>query len=232
MKIAIVMPIYYRADKKSFEYLNRALKYITAQTHKEYAVYLMGDDYKHPEEIHSILYKFPFVKFINLEQSAERERYKDEPNKYVLWCSGGVTAYNEGIKAALADGFEYICHHDYDDYWEPEHLSFINSAIPFNPLFICTLSTYYGSHLPPLEINHKLYNYAPRKGACITSATCVKYSELLLRFRDVNHETGVVFPSDADFWERVNQFMIENNRIGIIITSVTCHHDEEGSLFK
>lgn len=233
MKLAVVIPIYSRADGNSIGYLDRALHHISVQTYTDYHVYLIGDAYEKPEEITELLTKYLFVTFENLPQSVERDRYSLDPEKYHLWCCGGVTPYNHGIDLALRDGYEYICHHDYDDWWEPQHLEYVNSVIdPYQPAFICTLSTYYGTHLPTIDIMHTPFGYSPRKGGCITSATCVKYSEIPVRFRDVFKETGTAFPADADFWERLNHYMMENNKLGVIITSVTCHHDEEGYLMK
>jgi len=75
MKIAIVIATYCRSDGKTPSYLIRALRSIEAQTHKDYAVYVIGDNYASHEEFFDICKLFPFVKAYNIPVAPERELY-------------------------------------------------------------------------------------------------------------------------------------------------------------
>jgi hypothetical protein len=92
----------------------------------------------------------------------------------------------------------------------------------YDPLFICTVSTYYGSILPGVEILNDVQPYITKPGCCSLSSSCIKYSETDLRLWDVYKETGKAYPADADLWERM-----KNQGRGYLITAITCHHDTE-----
>lgn len=223
MKIAIVCTTYYRPDNKSLFYLERALQSIQNQTYKDYQVYLIGDDYANKGQFQKIANKYR-VKSLNLTESIERGKYQF--GTYPLFCSGGLTPALKGIEMALADGHEYICHLDHDDWWEPSHLEYINHVIEsHHPLFICTLSTYYGGLLPSYEPSKEVMQYVTYPGCCVLSSSCIRYSETKLRVRDVFAETGKAYPADADFWSRIADEV--KMKGGYIVTAITCHHDEE-----
>lgn len=226
MSVAICISTYQRPDGKTPFYLHRALDSIQAQTFRDYQVYLIGDDYGEG------LKKFiaPQVKVFNLLRSVEREKYPF--GDYRLFCSGGVTPGNIGINYALNDGFEYVCHLDHDDWWEPDHLFAINKMIERGAFFACAVSSYWGSQLPQCDILHEILEYIPGPGRCCLSSSCIKYSDTNIRFRDVFAETGNAYPADADFWTRLAEYMRVNDKKGLISTSLTCYHDEEGYSFR
>lgn len=224
--IAIVISTYYRPDERSSFFLHRALNSIKSQTYKDYKIYLIGDNYTNKKEFEEIVSQYD-VTAVDLERSIEREKYSF--GDYRLFCSGGVTPYNFGIDLALKDGFKWICHLDHDDWWEPNHLQKISEVLKLDPLYVCTLATYYGAWHPKVEVSNKVYEYESNPGSSILSASCVKYSEVSIRFRDVFEETGKEYPADADFWSRLNP--ISRGR-SYLISSITCHHDEEGYSIK
>lgn len=146
---------------------------------------------------------------------------------------GGVNACNYGIRLALADGFEYVCHLDHDDYWEPDHLEKINNVIErLNPQFVCTCSTHIMDWLPFVHLTNQVYEYYPEGCKMITSSACVKYSDTILRPRDVFEATGEAYPADADLWNRLSEEMRREGKKGYLIASITCNHDEEGYSLK
>ena len=228
MKIAIVCSTYYRPDNRSLFYLERAMRSVYNQTFKDYQVYLIGDDYANKGQFQKIANKYK-VRSVNLPESIERQKYAF--GTYPLFCSGGLTPALKGIEMALADGYEYICHLDHDDWWEPSHLEYINHVIEqYKPLFICTLATYYCGLLPSYEPSGDVMQYVTYPGCCVLSSSCIRYSGTKLRFRDVFAETGKAYPADADLWQRLSDEV--KIKDGYIVTAVTCHHDEEAYSLK
>lgn len=125
--LAIVLATYFRPDGSTPRYLERALRSIENQTYKNYHIYVIGDNYSDKEGLKKICAKFNQLTVVNIPFAQERDKYPF--GDYRLFCAGGVTACNYGISLALKDGFEYICHLDHDDYWEPSHLKNINSVL-------------------------------------------------------------------------------------------------------
>jgi glycosyltransferase involved in cell wall biosynthesis len=229
MKLAILIPTYQRKDGKSKYFLTRALKSIRNQTHKDYKVFLIGDKYEDDEEFKLICTSIIDPKNIyyeNLSYAKERDIYSKDPEK--LWCSGGVNAINHGIEKALSEGYEYICHLDHDDYWLPNHLSSISSLVEENPdkyVFTCSYCNYLGKQRVPYHSQPG--EYYPVEGDLTHSATCVNFSKIDLRYRDVNAETGKPFPADADLWIRLSNHMRENNLKGFLLNYMTVVLDKK-----
>jgi len=228
--IGIVVTTYKRPDGQTPFFLNRALRSVMTQTYEDYRIYLIGDDYTDRNEFDSIAKQYKKITAVNLLFSIERQRYKF--GDYRLFCSGGVTPALEGISLALADGCQYVCHLDHDDWWEPAHLAQISSVFNRDPVFIATIATYYGSYLPLTDPTNEIIDYLPRPGGSSLSASCIKYSDTDVRFRDVYAETGKEYPADADFWERLSAQMNEKGQRGYLISTVTVHHDNEGYSFR
>lgn len=227
MKLAIVIATYQRPDGKTPFYLDRTLSSIDTQTHKDYHVYVVGDAYENESELREVVSRHPNTSCFNLDVSPERERYGFGNMK--IWCSGGVTAANKGIDIALTDGYEYICHQGHDDLWENNHLECINTIIEQKqPIFCCTLSTYGKTILPPFPIKNKIIPYYPVDGGMIASTACIKYTDTNLRVVDRFHTEGIVSPADAYLWECLRKEMRSTGKEGYVMTTVTCHHDEEG----
>ena len=224
-RLAVVITTYRRLDNKTPEYLTRALLSVKNQTYQNYKVFLIGDDYENNDEfikIGSTIIDSKKITYINLPKAVEREKYQSGEN---LWASGGVNATNYGIDLALNEGYEYICRLDHDDWWEPNHLDLIKDHLSNNFTIIATKSTYsYGGILPTNNNNP----YYPENSNLIHSATCINFKEIPLRYRDVFAEEGYPYAADADLWNRLSKYMLENNKVGYLINKITCHHDEEG----
>lgn len=235
MRLGIVIATYYRPDGKTKMLLFRALQSIEAQRHRDYDVYVMGDDYTNLSEFQQLANLFPKFHFVNLPVAVERSKYPF--GDYRLYCSGGVNAVQQGISYLLEQGIEYICHLDHDDWWEPNHLWLINEVVEEKkPMFVCTISSYdpsknLGDHLPNISITDVVEPYIPRNQGCCSSSACIKYSDTKLRARDVFAETGRVFPADADLWMRLGKEMWMMRKDGCLIRTLTCHHDQEGSSY-
>ena len=230
--IAVVIATYQRPDGQSPMYLERVLNSIDSQTYRDYQVYLIGDAYKDEAELKAIAKKHIGIKCVNLERSVERERYG--LGNMAMWCAGGVTAANTGIDMALKDGYEYIAHQAHDDWWSPNHLTVLNEMIQkYQPVFCCTLSTYFGKHvMPGFPITNEILEYYPVDGGMIASSACVRYSQTKLRVMDRLHVEGIMSPNDAYLWEQLRNEMKATGQQGYVTTTITCHHDEEGSAMR
>ena len=229
--IGIVIATYERPDGKTISYLSKTLDSIDNQTFRDYTVYLVGDAYKNVEALKKEASKHKNIKCFILKQSPEQDRYKH--GSMERWCAGGVSAVNVGISKALADGIKYICHQAHDDIWEPDHLEVINKVIKkYKPFFICTLSTYLNRILPGIVEDGKVLPFYPIDGGIVGAATCVKYSDTDIRPMDRLHVQGIMSPCDAYLWVQLRNEMKEKNRKGYLISKVTCHHDEEGYVYR
>lgn len=223
-KIGILIPTYQRSDGKTPFYLKRALESVKNQIYNNYHVYLIGDKYENNEEFINLSYDIidkDKITSYNLPFALEREKYKNEPIK--LWNCGGVNATNYGIELALKDGINYICRLDHDDWWENDHLSNISENLEDN-VIIATKARYTYNRILPLNYTNPYY---PQSCNLIHSATCIKFSEIPLRYRDVYEEERIISPSDGDMWTRLTKYMKENNKKGFLVDKVTSNHIEE-----
>lgn len=241
MKIAIVIPTYYRADGSTLKCLQRAIESVKNQDAKgvEWKIFLMGDRYEKPIEIiDHILPMVPAsqIVFHNLKKAAERD---NNYPKELLWKYGGVNALNTGIRTALHEGFDWIAHLDHDDYWSPTHLYWIADAIKSKPnaAFVCTVSKYLheGSFLPVI-LSHELFAfYYPEPQRLIHSSVCINHAKIPLfyidRYAEVNYKEikSDWLPADADMWKRITEFMQNHTHLGsYCVQKLTCYHMEEG----
>lgn len=231
MKIAVIITTYQRKDGMTPYFLKRALDSVFAQTHKDFKVFLIGDLYRDHDEFYSIARQYASEKLftLNIGYAAERDKYE----KYILWCCGGVEASNIGLFHTLDQGFIYIAHLDHDDYWDKDHLFYLNNAIEINKAdFVCAKSKYGAcSILPRNTANEMLVEFIPSGGNVINSATCFNYKTIPLWYRNVFEIEGKAIPADADLWDRMSQYIIENKLKSFMVNQVTCFHEEEGHTF-
>jgi hypothetical protein len=220
-KIAIVISTYYRPDGKTKKFLERNLNSLKNQTNQNFKIFLIGDKYENEEEFKSFSSIIEDIYLENLDYAKERYKYKGRQ----LWCSGGVNAVNVGINKAISEGFNWIINMDHDDYFTSTHLQDIQDQITDNCIFVCSKSQHINRFvLPNIDSN----NYVPIGENLIKSSACVDFSKIDITFRDVFEEEGKVYPSDADFWNRLNKIIINNKYESYCTNKITCIHDEEG----
>jgi glycosyltransferase involved in cell wall biosynthesis len=228
MKLGILISTYQRSDGKTPFYLTRALQSIKNQSYTNYVVILMGDDYENNHEFIQLSQLIEPSKIIaeNLPKSIERSSYK---RSLKLWSAGATNAYNKGIESGLAEGIDYFCQLDHDDYWAPNHLEVIASCIKETQTnFVVTVSSFLNNENFPNIVDGETHLYMPKAEKIINSAVCVNYRKVNFRYRDVYHETGIVYPSDADLWNRIISYFLQTNQTGRLIGIKTCYHEEEG----
>jgi glycosyltransferase involved in cell wall biosynthesis len=230
MKLGIVISTYQRKDGSTPKYLTRALDSIFNQTHRDFKIFLIGDKYEDDDEIRKIVSKYDNSKiyFLNLDIAKERDFHN---NKWAIWSYGGVNAVNTGIDISLSEGYDYICHLDHDDYWDNDHLEFINKCIEETGSdWICTKSNYVrGRVMPNINGNDFYINFLPKQMSLIHSSVCMNFKTIPLKYRDLFNETGKIgLPADADLWDRCAKLITVNKLKSTLINQITCHHIEEG----
>ena len=234
IQFAITCSSFQRKDGKTPFLLKRALDSVFAQIHQDFTVYVIGDKYEDNTEFENIVSSYPQEKiyYENLPYAKERDKYTN--NKNALWNAGGVNASNYALDIALKDGFKYICTLDHDDYWTNEHLSSLNEVIEeTNADWLCTSSTYcnYGN-LPRVKTQEKYVVFLPVPCGVINSSTCINFSTIPIRFRDVFEEEGKLEPADADRHSRCVKYIKDNKLKSYFVNKHTCFHIEEQYIIK
>jgi glycosyltransferase involved in cell wall biosynthesis len=231
MKFAIAMSTYRRSDGSTPEYITKALNSVLAQTHQDYKMFLIGDHYDNEKEFNSFGATFSPEKIYkrNLPVAVERSKYKMGTRE--LWCSGGVNAHNLLIEEILSQGYEYICHLDHDDYWTEDHLETINRILEskINVGCVYTCSTYPNlHHLPRIQnLDGNTYFSYPTPTHVVHSSTCIDYSKIPLRYRDVFAETGQILEADIDMWNRLKDVCVSKGLNSYVVAKITCFHPDE-----
>jgi acetyltransferase-like isoleucine patch superfamily enzyme len=235
MKLGILITTYQKSDGSTPEILTRAIESIKNQTYQDYTLIIIGDKYDDNNEFEIICRNAGLgdkLVFKNLPYAKEREKYPLGSKE--LWSSGGVNARNLGIDMGLELGLEYICHLDHDDYWHPQHLEIINHTIEStqDASVVHTCSTYFNSYLPPVELTNEIQPTEIKSGGLIHSSACINHKLIPLKYRDMFEETGKEYAADADMWNRVGEYIEQNNLKAYRITSLTCFHPTEGDTYQ
>ena len=231
MKIAIVLPTYYRNDGSSFEIVKKTLESVKCQSHKDWHLFLIGDKYENKEEFKELgEYLSDKCTYLNLPTAKERDKYKD--NKQALWFTGGVNANNVGVELALLCDYDYIAHLDHDDIWSENHLEVISKCIEeTNSVFICTKSNYKDSMILP-SVNFdsdKLYKqFYPNMAQQVHSSICVNFKKIKTRYVDFIDLKNEYYPSDGILAMNIANELKENGYLSTLINKVTVIHDKEG----
>lgn len=228
-KLAIAISTYQRPDGKTPELLTRTLNCVLNQSYTNWKVFLIGDYYKDNDEFLQLCSLIPPEKivFLNLPIAAERSRYPQGGRN--LWHSGGATAMTIAIELAVNSGFDYVCHLDHDEIWEPNHLEVIAKGIKdTKSLFLYTKGITFGREMPQVNSNELYIKQRAQPGNAIKSSTCVNYRVIPLRRKDPLYYYNEVDAGDAAFLKRVNPILESNNQDSILINKVTVIHDQEG----
>jgi len=227
MKLAIITPTYYKLDGSTYNHLKEAIKSLKNQEHQDFKLFLIGDNYAKPNELFELAnILHPNQIYIeNLPVAVEREKYSNRE----LWRVGGANASNVGIKLALNENLNYVCHLDHDDLFLPNHLKIISECIKkTNTNFISTAC----GKFPPINTTKLYSNYRPESNKLFKVSVCLNYNYFNMFFRDVLMATGKSYASDADLWNRINDFLTKNNEYGIFINKQSCLRNGGGTTWK
>jgi len=223
MKIGIVIPTFRKLDGSTYEHLKRALYSVKEQSHSDYKVFLIGDDYTDNDELIELSKIIDNDKIYveNLPIAIERVKYTGNN----LWATGGGNASNMGIRKSIEEGYDYICLLDHDDYFLHNHLKLISDCIENNNTNFITTKC---GPFPDIHPTGLYTIYRPISSHLYKLTTCVNFKYFNILFRDMIEETGRPYPGDADLWNRIKADLISKNEFGIFINVVTCVRSEEG----
>jgi glycosyltransferase involved in cell wall biosynthesis len=131
VKFGILTVTYKRKDGKTPEMLKETIQSALNQSHDNWKIYLIGDDYEDDEELQDIIKMVPSDKIVfhNEELPGERLRFKGQD----LWYSGSNAAANVGLDMMKKDGIEWVTRLDHDDIWLKDHLKNFARAIGAHP---------------------------------------------------------------------------------------------------
>ena len=231
MKLAINISTYQRKDGRTKDFLKRTLNSIKNQKHQDYKVFLIGDKYDDQEEFLEICTTIldpSKIYYENLPFAFERDKYSDLEK---LWSSGGTYSTNYAIEKALSEGFKWVCHIDHDDVWEENHLLNFSDFIESNNsdfVFLAGRCNYLGKYIVPCHSSPGIFY--PAASDLAHSSVCINFSKIPLRYRDVYSETGKIYASDADLWERVTGYIKQNNLSAYLIEEATLIYDKQEKL--
>lgn len=239
IKFAIIIPVYQRADGKSFELVSRAIESILNQTYKNFKIYLIGDKYDDDIEFNRIVQQVPSDKIFsrNLEFAMERERYSG----FELWNVGGVNASNLAFNVIKEDLLDWVCFLDYDDYYLMNHLEVMNDAIHktgyklISTITLIETGTNKERFIPyKIGDNMNYFNeFLPEPANLAKTSVCInhRYFEYI-KFRNTIEECGYIYPGDADMWNRLKSFLEEKKQTGILVNVHTCCNGIGGSIMN
>jgi glycosyltransferase involved in cell wall biosynthesis len=127
VKFGILTVTYARKDGKTPELLKQTIQSALNQSHENWKIYLIGDDYENDEELKEIINMVPKNKIVfhNEELPGERLRFAGQD----LWYSGSNASANVGLEMMKKDGIEWIARLDHDDVWLSDHLENFAKAI-------------------------------------------------------------------------------------------------------
>jgi glycosyltransferase involved in cell wall biosynthesis len=233
MKLAIVTATFQKLDGSTYQHLKSALESVKNQTHKDYKIFLIGDDYTDNDELMELSKIIDEDKIYveNLPIAAERTKYSGID----LWRNGGVNANNVGIKRALKENYNYVCHLDHDDIFLPNHLELISECIEkTNTNFVTTKCKHPEciNIYPPVGSSEFYTKYRPINSSIFKVTTCVNYAYYNFLFRNMIEECGVSYAADADLWNRITEDMTNKNEFGYCINSITCIKTPDGNTIK
>ena len=227
------MATYQRKNGRSPFYLKRSLDAILAQTATNWHLYLVGDKYEDNAEFLDCIACFPKDKItaVNLPTAPERENILDTKD---LWKVAGSNAINHAHELALADGCEYILHHDDDDPFHPKKVQILNYVLSLykEPTCIFHYSTYMDSILPREQISFLWpNNLQPKLANVIHTSLCI-HKSVASEFRydgyRVEKKTYELC-GDMQLIRYLNiLFAADSTKYSIFIPLLLCNHDVEG----
>lgn len=234
IKFAVIIPTYHRPNGKSKAYLERSIKSVINQTHKNWMLIIVSDKYEPETELIDTIYSLgeSHVDQIILlkNEKVERESIK---NIGLLWNVAGATSMNVGLAYARSAGLAYYCHLDDDDYWSENHLALLADAYEKfpNTVFAHTQSTYVNSFLPAHRTEISPNNYLPGPSCQIHSSFSFRCDLIDFMYYTAFTESDIHGPSDADMLGRIRNFVLTNNQYcSIYVSELTCYHDVEGEM--
>lgn len=212
----ILIPTY-RRETGTYHLLNRCLNNIKKQTFQDWKVFLIGDQYEPNKEFLELknIISEDKIYYENLSFSEERNKYSGKE----LWSVSGLSANKKGYEKIKEEQIPVICLSNDDDWWLPNHLETLYQGHK-EASFVYTQSTFKESVLPKKDTSFKAYNL-------VYSAVSWKIKDIPLFLRNIVEEKSQWVAADADLWERIRVYCLQNGLKTLYIPVLTAHHDIE-----
>jgi len=229
MKFGVVIPTYYKKDGSTKDFLEKTIQSVVDQTYTDWKLFIVGDDYTHPEELVELTKHIPpdKLRIENLPVSIERSKYKGRE----LWLCSGCNPSNQGIKLLEEEGINYYCHLDHEDIWTPQHLEYHNNVYLKYPevSFVYTKAHFVreGNCFPADLVDDKMNNLPPRGRHVVHSSISFNINIIKLRYRNMM-DLKIDCASDADLWDRINEEIRRKNIFSYHVPKATTYHLLEG----
>jgi hypothetical protein len=235
-KFGICMATYQRKNGKSPGYLTTSLQALMNQTATNWHLYLVGDKYENHEELVQTISFFPADKItmVNLLTAPERENISNPMN---LWKVGGCNAFNHSHQLALADGCDYILHHDDDDPFHIKKIQILNYVLTQypNPIYLFHYSSYIYNPILPYESikSLSLNNLQIQKENAIHSSIVI-HRTIASSFQYDGYRPGktIYVCGDMQLIEYLGQQLQDTSKYCIFIPVVLCSHLIEGESMR
>jgi len=226
--IGIYITSYQKANRESIELLKRSIGSVINQTNKKYKLYVILDSYNDEDQINEIKTILPPNSFLyNMEYSYSDINYPNDNHK--KWCVGGLTATIYAIEKILSDGISWVCRLDHDDWWSDDHIELLHENIDklsIDYMFLTTKGVLGNRILPDID---KKGDYYPKPSALFHSTSCIKFSDIPIRYEDP-FKNGGHAPADAWLWGRLSKYMKDNSLKGLCIPKITLFREREGDM--
>jgi glycosyltransferase involved in cell wall biosynthesis len=195
-KFGIIMVTYQRGDGKTPEYIKEAIDSVKAQKHKNWKIYLIGDDYDDNDEFEKIAAHAPSDKiwYQNMDLPGERLRFEGND----LWHCGSNCGANLALDQMKKDGVEWVTRLDHDDIWTPDHLTNFSKVAKNWPEVkfmgsVSKVARYKGGgkgqyFRPDRGEKSDFQPNTPKIRDCWHSALCWNRKDLDLRYRNVREQ--------------------------------------------
>ena len=239
MKLAVIVPTYYRGGNTTLVTLHAMFKMLYAQTYSDFKLFLVGDCYTEHTELEQIA--STYKKDIHCADMENHYRWLSDT--YSRWCVGGVRAIHYGVKQAICEGFDYYLHLDDDDYWEPNHIEDVVNVIKLYPDtdIIISKSQYLNVYLPknaPTALGYN--NYIPKGCDSVHSSSTLKLhtvgSHICNLCKEIStnvvpyDEQGIKFiPFDMQLLDIFNQEVVNGNLRCVCSSTCTVSKRTDGN---
>lgn len=217
IRMAIIIPTYYRKDKSSINNIRKLLSSINNQLYQDFHIFLIGDNYEHPQEIIELLENHNLknkITFYNNPLSFRSYKFMRKQN---YWAIGGSHALLYGVTKAIKEGYDYYAHIDDDDTWLPNHLSEITTYIRKFPQtdWFYTRSVYCKNYyLPGTVYSSNKINYNVHKP--LPGHTC--HSTHVYNLNTLGISLIEDFSSQINLANKSDQYIKNKNKNGRVIS--------------
>jgi len=224
MKFAIRIPTYQRPYNLSVKIIKQCFQNILSQTHDDWKIFLVGDNYEDRDEFDRLVSIIPPNKItaVNLH-SSERDHFEG----FDLWRCQGVMACNVGLNLIRKEGIEICAVHDDDDHWDAQHLEILAEGYHRFPetVFVYTKGLHeMDGLLPKYATDLRYNNLPPIPNQTLHSSVSWNVHKIPLDYINPVGVPNTHINSDAELWERIRTYCQERGMRTLYIPKLTVWH--------